>query len=49
MKNNAHKKVIAVFFLGLTLMAALELGLIWFFERTLSGDWRQSLLALAVT
>jgi protein-S-isoprenylcysteine O-methyltransferase Ste14 len=49
MKNNAHKKVIVVFFLGLTLMAALERGLIWFFERTLSGGWWQSLLALAVT
>lgn len=49
MKNNAHKKVIVVFFLGLALMAALELGLIWFFERTLSGGWWQSLLALAVT
>lgn len=49
MKNNAHKKVIAGFFLGLTLMAALELGLIWFFERTFFGGWLQSILALPVT
>ena len=49
MKNNVQKKVIVVFFLGLALMTALELGLIRFFERTLSGGWWQSLLALAVT
>ena len=45
MKNNAHKKVIVVFFLGLIMMAALELGLIWFFERTLHCGWWQNLLA----
>jgi protein-S-isoprenylcysteine O-methyltransferase Ste14 len=46
MKNNAHKKVITAFFLGLALMAVLEMSLIWFFERTLSGGWWQSILAL---
>lgn len=48
MKNTAHKKVIVGFFLGLALMAALELGLIWFFEHTISGGWWQSVLALAM-
>jgi protein-S-isoprenylcysteine O-methyltransferase Ste14 len=46
MKNTTHKKVIVVFFLGLALMATLELGLIWFFERTLFGGGWQSILAL---
>jgi len=49
MKNNAHKKVIVVFFLGLVLMAVLEMSLIWFFERTPFGGWWQGLLALTLT
>jgi protein-S-isoprenylcysteine O-methyltransferase Ste14 len=49
MKNNARKKVIVAFFLGLALMAVLEMSLIWFFERRLSCGWWQNLLALPLT
>jgi protein-S-isoprenylcysteine O-methyltransferase Ste14 len=49
MKNSVHKKVILVFFLGLALLAALEMGLARIFAHTLYSGWWQTILSLLVT
>ena len=49
MKSSTRKKVIVVFFLGLVLMAALEMGLAKMFAHTLNDGWWQTIFALSVT
>lgn len=38
MQTGLRKKVIAIFFLGMALMAGVELGLVWLIERELRGN-----------
>jgi protein-S-isoprenylcysteine O-methyltransferase Ste14 len=49
MNNSLRKKVIVVFFLGLALMAGIELGLVWALEGGFHTDFWQIALALPLT